>query len=95
MTSTKNEMAHQQSNDLMNEGNELLKSSKINEAIEKFNEAINLYPHEPLHLCTRAAALCDIGKYELAFKVCFCLFRSLFTHGESDPHYACKEMLVP
>uniref|UniRef100_A0A914PDE3 STI1 domain-containing protein n=1 Tax=Panagrolaimus davidi TaxID=227884 RepID=A0A914PDE3_9BILA len=55
-------------NALKEEGNECVKASKFNDAIEKYTEAIKLN-RDPV-LCNRAAAYCRLEKFDLAIEDC-------------------------
>uniref|UniRef100_A0A914Y874 Uncharacterized protein n=1 Tax=Panagrolaimus superbus TaxID=310955 RepID=A0A914Y874_9BILA len=54
---------------LIEEGDECVKASKFNDAIEKYNEAIKLN-RDPLYFCCRAAAYCRLEEYDLALQDC-------------------------
>jgi len=56
-------------NTLKEEGNEYVKGSKFNEAIEKYNQAIKLH-RDPVYFCNRAAAYCRLEQYDLAIQDC-------------------------
>jgi small glutamine-rich tetratricopeptide repeat-containing protein alpha len=59
----------QRANTLKEEGNECVKASKFNEAIEKYNQAIKLN-RDPVYFCNRAAAYCRLEQYDLAIQDC-------------------------
>ncbi|KAL3119654.1 hypothetical protein niasHT_006740 [Heterodera trifolii] len=59
----------EKSNALKEEGNELVKSNKFEEAILKYNEAIKLN-RDPIFFCNRAAAYCRLEQYDLAIQDC-------------------------
>lgn len=69
-----------QANKLKEEGNELVKASKFNEAVQKYNEAIKLN-RDPIYFCNRAAAYCRLEKNDLAIQDCR-------TALALDPNYA-------
>jgi small glutamine-rich tetratricopeptide repeat-containing protein alpha len=56
-------------NALKEEGNECVKASKFNDAIEKYTEAIKLN-RDPVYFCNRAAAYCRLEKFDLAIEDC-------------------------
>jgi small glutamine-rich tetratricopeptide repeat-containing protein alpha len=58
-----------QANRLKEEGNELVKAGKCDEAIIKYNEAIKLN-RDPVYFCNRAAAYCRLEQYDLAIQDC-------------------------
>uniref|UniRef100_A0A914GW27 SGTA homodimerisation domain-containing protein n=1 Tax=Globodera rostochiensis TaxID=31243 RepID=A0A914GW27_GLORO len=70
----------QKSNTLKEEGNELVKANKHEEAILKYNEAIKLN-RDPIFFCNRAAAYCRLEQYDLAIQDCR-------TALALDPNYA-------
>uniref|UniRef100_A0A914QNM7 SGTA homodimerisation domain-containing protein n=1 Tax=Panagrolaimus davidi TaxID=227884 RepID=A0A914QNM7_9BILA len=59
----------QRANALKEEGNECVKASKFNDAIEKYNQAIKLN-RDPVYFCNRAAAYCRLEQYDLAIQDC-------------------------
>jgi len=67
-------------NRLKEEGNELVKASKYDEAIVKYNEAIKLY-RDPIYFCNRAAVYCRLEQFDLAIQDCR-------TALALDPQYA-------
>ncbi|KAF7639444.1 hypothetical protein Mgra_00001120 [Meloidogyne graminicola] len=67
-------------NKIKEEGNELVKQSKFDEAILKYNEAIKLN-RDPVYFCNRAAAYCRLEQYDLAIQDCR-------TALALDPNYA-------
>ncbi|KAI1716090.1 TPR repeat domain-containing protein [Ditylenchus destructor] len=54
---------------LNKEGNVLVARGQLDEAIEKYNEAIKLN-EDPIYFCERAGALCRMGQYELSIQDC-------------------------
>ncbi|CAI4226213.1 unnamed protein product [Auanema sp. JU1783] len=58
-----------QANKLKEEGNELMKASKFDAAVNKYNEAIKLN-RDPVYFCNRAAAFCRLEQYDLAIQDC-------------------------
>jgi len=54
---------------LKEEGNELVKKAKYQEAIDKYNEAIKL-DRDPTYFCNRAAAYCRLDQNDLAIQDC-------------------------
>ncbi|KAI1704561.1 tetratricopeptide repeat domain-containing protein [Ditylenchus destructor] len=70
----------EQANKLKEEGNELVKAMKLDEAIQKYNEAIKLN-RDPIYFCNRAAAYCRMEQYDLAIQDCR-------TALALDPNYA-------
>uniref|UniRef100_A0AC35FGP5 Uncharacterized protein n=1 Tax=Panagrolaimus sp. PS1159 TaxID=55785 RepID=A0AC35FGP5_9BILA len=54
---------------LIKEGNKCVKASKFNDAIEKYNQAIELN-RKPSYFCNRAAAYCYLQQYDLAIQDC-------------------------
>jgi len=54
---------------LKEEGNDLMKSGKFGEAVEKYNGAIKLRK-DPVYFCNRAAAYCRMEQYDLAIQDC-------------------------
>lgn len=58
-----------QANKLKEEGNDLVKGGKLDEAIIKYNEAIKLN-RDPIYFCNRAAAYCRQEQYDLAIQDC-------------------------
>uniref|UniRef100_A0A915LUB7 SGTA homodimerisation domain-containing protein n=1 Tax=Meloidogyne javanica TaxID=6303 RepID=A0A915LUB7_MELJA len=77
-TPTEAEIA--QANKLKEEGNELVKQSKFDDAILKYNDAIKLN-RDPVYFCNRAAAYCRLEQYDLAIQDCR-------TALALDPNYA-------
>jgi small glutamine-rich tetratricopeptide repeat-containing protein alpha len=65
---------------LKEEGNELVKASKFQEAVQKYNEAIKLN-RDPIYFCNRAAAYCRLEQNDLAIQDCR-------TALALDPNYA-------
>lgn len=59
----------EQANRLKEEGNDLVKANKFDEAIQKYNEAIKLN-RDPIYFCNRAAAYCRLEQYDLAIQDC-------------------------
>lgn len=58
-----------EANKLKEEGNEFVKASKFEEAIEKYNQAIKL-ARDPVYFCNRAAAFCRLEQFDLAIQDC-------------------------
>uniref|UniRef100_A0A915DM45 SGTA homodimerisation domain-containing protein n=1 Tax=Ditylenchus dipsaci TaxID=166011 RepID=A0A915DM45_9BILA len=56
-------------NNLKEEGNELVKSNKLDEAISKYGEAIKLV-RDPVFFCNRAAVYCRLEQFDLAIQDC-------------------------
>jgi len=69
-----------EANRLKEEGNELVKANKLEEAVQKYNEAIKLN-RDPIYFCNRAAAYCRLEQYDLAVQDCR-------TALALDPNYA-------
>ncbi|CAB3233939.1 unnamed protein product [Arctia plantaginis] len=55
---------------LKNEGNDLMKSDKHREALEKYSRAIELDSANPVYYCNRAAAYFRLGEHEAAVADC-------------------------
>ncbi|XP_046972202.1 small glutamine-rich tetratricopeptide repeat-containing protein beta-like [Vanessa cardui] len=55
---------------LKNEGNELMKSERHREALEKYSRAIELDPQNSVFFCNRAAAHFKLGEHESAVADC-------------------------
>lgn len=55
---------------LKNEGNDLMKSERHREALEKYSRAIELDPANPVYFCNRAAAHFRLGEHEAAVADC-------------------------
>jgi len=51
------------------DGNELMKQSRFDEAVHKYNEAIKLH-RDPVYFCNRAAAYCRLDQFDLAIQDC-------------------------
>ncbi|EGT52657.1 CBN-SGT-1 protein [Caenorhabditis brenneri] len=66
-TPTEEEVA--QANKLKEEGNDLMKASQFDAAIQKYNSAIKL-KRDPVYFCNRAAAYCRLEQYDLAIQDC-------------------------
>lgn len=58
-----------QANKLKEEGNDLMKASQFDAAVQKYNEAIKLN-RDPVYFCNRAAAYCRLEQYDLAIQDC-------------------------
>ncbi|PAV59398.1 hypothetical protein WR25_03523 [Diploscapter pachys] len=58
-----------QANKLKEDGNTLMKDSKFELAVQKYNEAIKLN-RDPVYFCNRAAAYCRMEQYDLAIQDC-------------------------
>ncbi|CAB3404378.1 unnamed protein product [Caenorhabditis bovis] len=58
-----------QANKLKEEGNDLMKASQFDAAVNKYNEAIKLN-RDPVYFCNRAAAYCRLEQYDLAIQDC-------------------------
>ncbi|VDN04634.1 unnamed protein product [Thelazia callipaeda] len=56
-------------NNLKEEGNVLMKASRFDDAVLKYNEAIKLHK-DPAYFCNRAAAYCRLEQYDLAIQDC-------------------------
>lgn len=52
------------------EGNTFLRDSKIDEAIEAYSEAINLYPNNAIYYANRAAAYTSLRRHDKAIEDC-------------------------
>uniref|UniRef100_A0A914D7T4 SGTA homodimerisation domain-containing protein n=1 Tax=Acrobeloides nanus TaxID=290746 RepID=A0A914D7T4_9BILA len=59
----------EQANRLKEEGNDLVKASKFEDAILRYNQAIKLN-RDPIYFCNRAAAYCRLDQYDLAIQDC-------------------------
>ncbi|GMR36095.1 hypothetical protein PMAYCL1PPCAC_06290, partial [Pristionchus mayeri] len=59
----------ERANVLKEEGNDLMKATKFDDAIQKYNEAIKLH-RDPIYFCNRAAAYCRLEQYDLAIQDC-------------------------
>ncbi|GMS83826.1 hypothetical protein PENTCL1PPCAC_6001, partial [Pristionchus entomophagus] len=59
----------ERANVLKEEGNDLMKAAKFDDAIQKYNEAIKLH-RDPIYFCNRAAAYCRLDQYDLAIQDC-------------------------
>jgi len=59
----------EEANKLKEEGNELVKASKLQGAVQKYNQAIKLN-RDPIYFCNRAAAYCRLDQYDLAVQDC-------------------------
>ncbi|GMT13865.1 hypothetical protein PFISCL1PPCAC_5162, partial [Pristionchus fissidentatus] len=59
----------ERANVLKEEGNDLMKGSNFDDAIQKYNEAIKLH-RDPIYFCNRAAAYCRLEQYDLAIQDC-------------------------
>jgi tetratricopeptide (TPR) repeat protein len=55
---------------LKSEGNRLMQMKKYNEALEKYTDAINLNPINPIYYANRAQAYISLQKYEEAIADC-------------------------
>uniref|UniRef100_A0A1I7TS02 TPR_REGION domain-containing protein n=1 Tax=Caenorhabditis tropicalis TaxID=1561998 RepID=A0A1I7TS02_9PELO len=51
------------------EGNDLMKASQFDAAVQKYNSAIKLN-RDPVYFCNRAAAYCRLEQYDLAIQDC-------------------------
>ncbi|CAD6195273.1 unnamed protein product [Caenorhabditis auriculariae] len=58
-----------QANKLKEEGNDLMKNSQFDAAVNKYSEAIKLN-RDPVYFCNRAAAYCRLEHYDLAIQDC-------------------------
>ncbi|CAO4366009.1 unnamed protein product [Caenorhabditis nigoni] len=58
-----------QANKLKEEGNDLMKASQFDAAVQKYNAAIKLN-RDPVYFCNRAAAYCRLEQYDLAIQDC-------------------------
>uniref|UniRef100_A0A1I7TS19 SGTA_dimer domain-containing protein n=1 Tax=Caenorhabditis tropicalis TaxID=1561998 RepID=A0A1I7TS19_9PELO len=58
-----------QANKLKEEGNDLMKASQFDAAVQKYNSAIKLN-RDPVYFCNRAAAYCRLEQYDLAIQDC-------------------------
>uniref|UniRef100_A0A7E4UYW8 SGTA_dimer domain-containing protein n=1 Tax=Panagrellus redivivus TaxID=6233 RepID=A0A7E4UYW8_PANRE len=58
-----------EANKFKEEGNEFVKANKLNEAIDKYNQAIKL-TRDPVYFCNRAAAYCRLEQFDLAIQDC-------------------------
>lgn len=70
----------ERANKLKEEGNELVKASKFQEAVKKYDEAVKLH-RDPIFFCNRAAAYCRLEQHDLAIQDCR-------TALALDPNYA-------
>jgi small glutamine-rich tetratricopeptide repeat-containing protein alpha len=70
----------EQANKLKEDGNDLVKASRFQEAVQKYNEAIKLN-RDPIYFCNRAAAYCRLEQHDLAIQDCR-------TALALDPNYA-------
>jgi len=53
---------------LVNEGDELYRQGRLDEAIDKYTEAIKHDPRCEEPYCKRGTAYCDLGQFDLAIK---------------------------
>lgn len=55
---------------LKNEGNELMKSGRFREALDRYTRALDLDPRNAVYFCNRAAAHFKLGEHEAAVADC-------------------------
>ena len=52
----------------VNEGDELYRQGRLDEAMDKYTEAIRMEPRWEVPYCKRGTAHCDLGQFDLAIK---------------------------